>query len=179
MLPEPASGRPGTAVSSIRELNPTAGTELAAPSGGSPSPRRQRWRLRALESSVPSIRWELRAFLCGTWLTEDGLQDVVLAACEAATNAVDHPQRATEPFIDITAEIDGAVLIITVHDHGRWLEPARSPFRGRGLRMMHALADTTITSSALGTTVTLRSFCAASETETATEVQLQKGGQAS
>jgi hypothetical protein len=38
-----------------------------------------------------------------------------------------------------------------------------SAFRGRGLQMMHLLADTTVTTSADGTTVTIRSLGAAAE----------------
>ena len=132
--------------------SPTATARLASSPGG----RRRDWRLHSRESSIPSLRRELTAFLGTTALADDAFYDLVLAASEAASNAVDHPQHPTEPFFDVVAEIDGETVTIVVRDHGRWLQPTPSPFRGRGLAMMRALADTTVTAGPHGTVVTLR-----------------------
>jgi anti-sigma regulatory factor (Ser/Thr protein kinase) len=81
----------------------------------------------------------------------------VLAACEAATNAVEHAQHPTEPFFDAFIEIDEGVVTIVIRDHGEWQQPTSDPYRGRGLAMMRVLADTTMSTCADSTTVTLRS----------------------
>ena len=128
----------------------------AAHSDLSPGGRRCEWRLRSVESAVPWMRRQLRAFLDDTGLSDDEREDLVLAACEAATNAVEHAQQPTEPFFDVCAEITDGLLTIVVQDHGQWREPTSSQYRGRGLAMMCILADTTVTSRTHGTTVTLR-----------------------
>jgi anti-sigma regulatory factor (Ser/Thr protein kinase) len=136
---------------------------LASPAGSAahsdllPGTRRCEWRLRSVESAVPWMRRRLRALLDDPGLSDDEREDLVLAACEAATNAVEHAQQPTEPFFDVCAEITDGLVTIVVRDHGRWREPTSSQYRGRGLAMMRVLADTTVTSRPLGTTVTLRS----------------------
>ena len=80
------------------------------PGGHRRDRRRREWRLRSLGSSVPSLRWALCAFLADAGLPADELQDLILAACEAATNAVEHAQHPTEPFVDMSVEIEGGVV---------------------------------------------------------------------
>jgi hypothetical protein len=60
----------------------------------------------------------------------------------------------------VSAEIEGGVVTIVVQAHGQWRQPELSPFRGRGMAMMRVLADTTVVSLPLGTTVTMRSLSA-------------------
>jgi anti-sigma regulatory factor (Ser/Thr protein kinase) len=120
--------------------------------------RHRQWRLPSIESAIPEIRRELRGFLDATELSDDESQDLVLAVCEAATNAVEHAQHPELPFFQVSAEIGLGVVIVEVRDHGRWLEPTPSPFRGRGLAMMRALSDTTVTVGTNGTTVTFRKY---------------------
>jgi anti-sigma regulatory factor (Ser/Thr protein kinase) len=114
------------------------------------------WRLPSVESAIPQIRRVMRAFLDSAELSADESEDLVLAVCEAATNAVEHAQHPEVPFFDVSAEIGRGVVTVDIRDHGRWLEPTPSRFRGRGLAMMSALADTTVTAGTHGTTVTIR-----------------------
>jgi anti-sigma regulatory factor (Ser/Thr protein kinase) len=116
------------------------------------------WHLPSVESAIPQIRRGLRVFLDTTELSDDESQDLVLAACEAATNAVEHAQHPELPFFDVSAEIGLGIVTVEVRDHGRWLEPTPSPYRGRGLAMMRALSDTTVSVGAHGTTVTIRKY---------------------
>jgi anti-sigma regulatory factor (Ser/Thr protein kinase) len=102
------------------------------------------------------MRRRLRAFLDDAGLSEDQLEDLVLAACEAATNAVEHARHPTEPFFDVCTEIADDEVTIVVRDHGQWRAPTSSPFRGHGLAMMRVLADTTVAARVDGTTVTIR-----------------------
>ena len=123
-----------------------------------PGGRRQGWRLPATAGSVTALRRGLREFLCGGALSDDERYDLLLAACEATSNAIEHPREPSEPFVDITAGIgDTGVITITVRDHGQWRDAPAGTHRGRGLAMMWMLAATTVAPGPRGTTVTIRS----------------------
>lgn len=134
--------------------------------GGGPSPdesgerdmewRRRAWRLHAVEGSVTPLRRELSEFLRAATLSDDERHDVLLAACEAASNAVEHARDPSEPFVEVLTEIANAGVRIVVRDHGQWRHAAPGAHRGHGLAMMWALADTTISPGPQGTTVTIR-----------------------
>jgi len=106
-------------------------------------------------SAIPRMRRGLRAFLADRDLPDGEREDLILAACEAGTNAVDHAQQPTEPFFDVFIEIADGLVSIVIRDYGRWQQPRSDPSRGRGMTMMHILADTTVTTRTHGTTVTL------------------------
>jgi anti-sigma regulatory factor (Ser/Thr protein kinase) len=89
-------------------------------------------------------------------LDEELAYDLLLAACEAATNAVEHAQDPTEPVIDVTVEVGLEDVVIAVRDHGHWRERVPSMDRGRGSMLMSAFAEVTATPSAEGTTVVIR-----------------------
>jgi hypothetical protein len=63
----------------------------------------------------------------------------------------------TQPFFEVQAEIGDPRVTIVVCDHGQWRDAPAGTHRGRGLRMMWVLADTTISAGRHGTTVTIRS----------------------
>jgi anti-sigma regulatory factor (Ser/Thr protein kinase) len=117
---------------------------------------RWQWRLVSLPNSVRGMRQDLYDALDTTALSADAVDDLVLAASEAANNAVEHAQRPTEPFFDVCLEVDGHAVTVTIRDHGTWRQPRIPTVRGRGLAMMDALAETTVTASVRGTTVTIR-----------------------
>lgn len=119
--------------------------------------RRRAWRLHAVEGSVTPLRRELSEFLRGATLSDDERHDVLLAGCEAASNAVEHAQDPSEPFVEVLTEIADAGVRIVVRDDGQWRHAAPGAHRGKGLAMMWALADTTISPGPQGTTVTIRS----------------------
>ena len=64
------------------------------------------------------MRRGLRVFLDDTGLGPDELYDLMLAACEAATNAIEHAQQPTEPYFDVLFEVDAGRVTIVVRDHG-------------------------------------------------------------
>jgi anti-sigma regulatory factor (Ser/Thr protein kinase) len=132
------------------------------PGGGPPvafGPRTRDWRFPLTAMSVRSMRRELRPFLSSSGLPEQDVDDLVLAACEAATNGIDHARHPAEPFFDVQAEITGRSVRIVVRDYGRWTAPDTEPGnRGRGLHMMTMLAAVSLTSGPLGTSVTLRNL---------------------
>lgn len=145
----------------MRDLPPAgaAAADASPPWERTPTGLRSQWRLDCDFHSVTDLRWWLRAFLGQTWgLSIGGIEDLVLAACEAANNAVEHPQQPQETFFDVSTEIDVGTVTIVVRDHGTWRPPISPGDRGRGLSLMHALADTTVTASGSGTTVTIRRY---------------------
>jgi len=118
--------------------------------------RRCQWRFHADLRSVVTMRCELRGLLADTGLPLDEIEDLLLAVSEAANNAVEHPQLPQEPFFDLFTEIADDRVTFVVKDHGQWRQPTPNSDRGRGLEMMHVLADTTVTGDTHGTTVTIR-----------------------
>ncbi|WP_409332659.1 ATP-binding protein [Trujillonella humicola] len=124
---------------------------------GGPAGPRQHWHLPATGRSVTVLRRALDAFLREAQLSDDERDDLLLAACEAASNAIEHPRNPTEPFFEVLAELGDGRVTIVVCDHGQWRDAPAGTHRGRGLRMMWLLADTTVAAGRLGTTVTIRS----------------------
>jgi anti-sigma regulatory factor (Ser/Thr protein kinase) len=132
---------------------PSAGTSQ----NGGPAARSRDWRLPTTESSVTVLRRGLADFLHEADLSDDECYDLLLATCEAASNAAEHAGNPRAPFFEVRAAIrDGRVTVI-VCDHGQWRDATASTDRGRGLAMMWILADTTIAAEPHGTTVTIRS----------------------
>jgi anti-sigma regulatory factor (Ser/Thr protein kinase) len=167
VLPEQPALRAGESVmDSIAEVDLGTRCQLSAPLAGPaentqmpPARRRREWRPPSVPSSVTVLRWELRAFLDNSGLSPEEVEDLMLATCEATTNAMEHAQHSTEPFFEVAVQIIDDVVTIVVRDHGQWRSPTSSPHRGRGLAMMRVLADTEVAVGAHGTTVTLRTRC--------------------
>lgn len=138
----------------------------ATPSGhwppvstSSPEPpwwHRRHWRWPSVPTSIRAMRLELHPFLDMTGLPADELDDLVLAASEAAANAVEHARLPTPPFFDVLTEVGEYWARIVIQDHGHWRAPTAGGHRGRGLQMIGVLAEATLTVGARGTTVVLR-----------------------
>jgi anti-sigma regulatory factor (Ser/Thr protein kinase) len=129
---------------------------LATSSPGHPWWQRHQWRWPSTPNSVRSMRLELRPLLDITGLAADDLDDLTLAASEAAANAVDHAGFSDRRYFDVLSEVGEGWVGILIQDHGRWRLSSGGGDRGHGLYLMSALADTTITAGARGTTVLLR-----------------------
>lgn len=97
-------------------------------------------------------------------LPEDRICDVVLAVTEALTNAAEFAYLAVDPRGTVDLEVvhdpRRSALTAIVTDRGRWRPPDvlhSHLSRGRGIPLMHALADAAaIDVSVDGTTVRLR-----------------------
>jgi hypothetical protein len=96
-------------------------------------------------------------FLLDAGLSEDERYDLLLAVCEAASNAIEHARDPTEPFFDVLTEIADARVTVVVRDHGQWSDGPPGADRGRGMAMMWMLADSRVAPSPQGTTVTILS----------------------
>src|SRR5204863_5162437 len=95
-------------------------------------------RVRAIPESLSAMRRSLGSWLDGAGADEDEAYDVVVAVGEAAANAVEHAYGPTEAEFEVSAEVDGGDVQITVTDQGRW-RPARGRNRGRGMDLMAQL----------------------------------------
>ncbi|WP_174278135.1 ATP-binding protein [Goekera deserti] len=127
-----------------------------APSGDRGAAVVADWQFPAEPASVPSLRRRLRTLLAGLELDDDEAYDLLVATCEAATNAVEHAQDPSEPRIDVTVRVLGDRVEVAVRDHGRWRERVPSMDRGRGSVLMSAFADVNAVPSPEGTTVVIR-----------------------
>jgi anti-sigma regulatory factor (Ser/Thr protein kinase) len=128
---------------------------VATSSAGPPWWQRLQWRWPSLPASVRAMRVELRPVLDLTGLPDDEVEDLVLAACEAAANAVEHARFPALPYFDVSTEVGERWARIMIQDHGRWRTPSAGGDRGRGLAMIGILADATLTVESRGTTVVL------------------------
>jgi signal transduction histidine kinase/DNA-binding response OmpR family regulator/anti-sigma regulatory factor (Ser/Thr protein kinase) len=122
-----------------------------------PEQELDRWRLPAEPASVPVLRRGLRRVLAEAGVGPDLAYDLLIAAGEAATNAIEHAQDPIEPFVDVTVGVRGNRLEIVVRDYGQWRERVPSMDRGRGSTLMSAFADVTAVPSPTGTRVTISS----------------------
>jgi anti-sigma regulatory factor (Ser/Thr protein kinase) len=110
----------------------------------------------ALPESSPKLRHTLRAFLEALRLDRSRVDDVILAAGEAAGNAIEHAYHGADGSVRLKAYVSaGRQLVVEIRDSGRWRLEG-DPERGRGLGIMRALVDhVAIESSRTGTNVRL------------------------
>ena len=118
-------------------------------------------------SGLALLRARLRQWLPAAGIGSRESTDIMIAAGEAAGNAVEHgtadrPADAAPVQITLTARAAHNMVQLTIADTGSWRTPPAgreqpSPgTRGHGIIFMHALMDdVTIDPSAHGTTVTL------------------------
>jgi anti-sigma regulatory factor (Ser/Thr protein kinase) len=113
-------------------------------------------------AEVPVARERLRNWLNSIRVSPDRELDILLAAGEAVTNAIEHGSpdepRAT---VSMEAFLRQGSVAVSVSDSGRWVgdssESLRNRRRGRGLTLIGGLAnDVDTVRTPAGTRVTLR-----------------------
>ncbi|WP_231748800.1 SpoIIE family protein phosphatase [Mycobacterium sp. M26] len=117
-------------------------------------------RIPADATHLAPARAALRSWLIAAGIDHEQAQDVLVAAGEAVTNAIEHGYRNADGEGTITlhaiSEVDQ--LHLTITDGGTW-KPKDSPaqsHRGRGIQIMRALMeDVDILPETTGTTVRL------------------------
>ncbi|WP_433391467.1 SpoIIE family protein phosphatase [Micromonospora sp. KLBMP9576] len=119
-------------------------------------PHRFALRLPADPARLSMLRKRLEDFLVAHRVTETDLFDLTVAVSEAAANAIEHPVDPVEPTISVEVTIVDRTVVATVRDAGRWRESTGSGFRGRGLSLIEALGELSVTRTDTGTAVTLR-----------------------
>ncbi|SHL19542.1 Histidine kinase-like ATPase domain-containing protein [Pseudonocardia thermophila] len=97
----------------------------------------------ALPAHLGRVRRRIAAWLAEGGLDPDTIDDVVLAAHEALSNAADHAFGDGSGEVVLRAVREGRDgLRIIVRDSGRWRPPPADPgFRGHGMTLMAGLAQ--------------------------------------
>ena len=113
-------------------------------------------RFPAEVESIPGLRR-----LLGRWLDEVGasrrdIDDLTLAAAEAAANAIEHAYGLAPGVVELHAAAENSdVVTVEISDFGNWRQP-RGTHRGRGLLLMEGLTDAVeVVRTGEGTTVAL------------------------
>lgn len=113
----------------------------------------------AVAVELPSLRQTLTRWAERTPLRSEQVEALRLASYEAAANVVEHaylPDRAGRLGLEATCRLRQHTVTVMITDQGRWRPKSVDPesSRGRGLSLIHALADSVdITSGPAGTTV--------------------------
>ena len=112
--------------------------------------------IHAHPNRLAELRRRLAAWLAAHGATPAEANDIVLAAHEAAMNAIEHAYGPGDAEITVSAAVRDDGIEIAVHDSGRWRD-ARSEHRGRGRSIMSALMDeVSVDTGPTGSTVRLR-----------------------
>ena len=90
-------------------------------------------------TELAGARRRLSSWLAAVGAAPALITDLVVAANEALTNAIDHSGTRRPVRVEL-ASAEGAVRI-TVRDFGRWSHEMSNPDNGRGLLLMDALVE--------------------------------------
>ena len=121
----------------------------------------------ATAASAAQLRDDFASWLCDRGVSVSQSNEILLAVYEALANCVDHAY-ADHPAVGMMAvradfEPRDGCLSVCVTDHGTWSHPglhSSNNRRGRGVALMHAMADhCTISGRRDGTTVCLDYRC--------------------
>lgn len=114
-------------------------------------------RLPATAEHVPHVRTQVLAFADAHYPdAARDRQDIALAVTEACANTVVHAYPDEPGEFTVTARIHDRHLIVQVSDDGIGLHHnGATGGLGLGVPLMHALADTHITTNGRGTTTEL------------------------
>lgn len=118
----------------------------------------------AVPGALGSLRGEVASIAHRCGLSDQRVNEVVLAVTEAATNAVKHAYPSDAPGqVSASAEIDQGLLQIVIADHGQGMgRRSVSPGLGLGLPLIAALADAVdVVAVDPGTEIRMRFRCPA------------------
>ena len=113
-------------------------------------------RVPADPASLAVLRTELKSWLERAGVRSRHAFEAVAAASEATSNAIEHAQEPTQPFVDVTAARTDGLLRVTVRDYGHWQPPRLDSDRNHGLLLIDSLmTKIEIDRAPEGTTVTM------------------------
>lgn len=102
-------------------------------------------------AELASVRSGIRTWLARS-LSNDLMDEVLLASGEALANALEHGQ----PPVAITLEwVEGRTLRLRIRDSGKWHVHADASTRGRGIPIMTTLMDSLTVETTDGTAIEL------------------------
>ncbi|GLZ39902.1 hypothetical protein Acsp05_35260 [Actinokineospora sp. NBRC 105648] len=110
-------------------------------------------------TSVAVARRDLRQWLVGNGVLDRLLEDVVLCANEAVTNAIEHGygggSDGSDAVVQLSVQLVAGAVLVTVVDHGEW-RPAQAGLgvaHGWGLPLIKSISDTMDLTHSAGRTV--------------------------
>lgn len=114
-------------------------------------------RMPARLEHLRALRADLRAWLEGHDFDLNAVGRLVLAASEAAVNAIEHG-CGCEPAmtVGVDAWLEASHVVVEISDAGAWRPPDVAGDRGRGLALMRQLVDEVEVDTVHGTHVRLR-----------------------
>jgi signal transduction histidine kinase/serine phosphatase RsbU (regulator of sigma subunit)/CheY-like chemotaxis protein len=98
-------------------------------------------RIEPSATALAPMRRRLRRWLADAGAGEELSGDLLLAAGEAAGNAIEHAVAPDPAMVAVSARVADGAVVIEVRDYGSWREGPSAPHRGHGLGIMDALAD--------------------------------------
>jgi serine/threonine-protein kinase RsbW len=112
----------------------------------------------AAPAELRGLRHALAEWLEAVGVDPDRRHDIVLAASEAAANAVEHGYRFdSSGTVRLEAWANGDSVHLAVHDAGDWRAPRGRSDRGRGRAIIEALMrDVSVENDGQGTVVRMR-----------------------
>ena len=100
------------------------------------------WRFDASPAELATARHHLRDWMAGQSLPDRVRDDVVLAAGEACTNAIEHAYSTTShQQVVLEVQRGDSDIVVSVRDYGSWRPLAPDPRRNRGFHLMAAVMD--------------------------------------
>lgn len=97
--------------------------------------------VRAYARHLTELRHELDAWLAAFGVSADSRFALVVAANEAAANAVEHAYPAAAiGTVELTCWMERGLANVEVSDHGQW-HASGGGIGGRGISLMHECAD--------------------------------------
>jgi anti-sigma regulatory factor (Ser/Thr protein kinase) len=97
-------------------------------------------KVPAVPASLKPIRTAVRHWLARIPATRAETADMVAAVGEACSNTIEHAYGPAGGDVSVRLTAQPPYVIATIDDSGRWRAP-RGQSRGRGVTLMHALAD--------------------------------------
>ncbi|GLZ43664.1 hypothetical protein Acsp05_72880 [Actinokineospora sp. NBRC 105648] len=90
------------------------------------------------------MRVRVRGWVADSKITDHARHDVVWAASEAVSSAIDHLRARRGGGVaeaTVTLHVDAEVLVLTARDHFAWTDPGRDPGSIDSLMVMREMTD--------------------------------------
>lgn len=97
--------------------------------------------LPARPDELAPLRRTLNDWLARIGASQTEAFEVTVSVNEIAANAIEHAYSTSESLFQVEGSFDGATVVFTVRDSGRWRDPRPNGDCGRGLEMARALMD--------------------------------------
>jgi anti-sigma regulatory factor (Ser/Thr protein kinase) len=108
----------------------------------------------ATRDRIAAARASMRLWLSPRSVPAMIIDDVLLAASEALTNAAEHGHAFDGTPVQLQLASEGSTLVLTVEDTGKWGPPHAMADRGRGIAIIRAVSQKVmIETTTTGTTL--------------------------